>query len=257
MVKKRIKMMLGLPVLVLAGVLIGVLLTANWPAWAALVNKTINVSAGVNVYVDDQKLDPRDGQGNPVEVFIYDGTTYLPIRAISNSLGIPISWEGATQSVYVGKHSSDKPTVWMHDLDYFTRSGKAASFYWSPSESDQLGNTYLNGGIKYQADSSAARSGFEGLTTTYMINAQYSRIQGKIVLPYSQRAWEYHTGGQITIYGDDEALYSSEVMRPGVLPIDFDVDITGVLKLQIVVNLSSTLHSGSAEIGIVDFGLYQ
>ena len=57
------------------------------PALAALAAKTIQVYTGVDVYVDDMKLEPTDANGNPVEVFVYNGTTYLPVRAVSEAVG--------------------------------------------------------------------------------------------------------------------------------------------------------------------------
>ncbi len=67
-----------------------------------MTNKTIQVATGVSLYINDQKLDPKDPNGNPVEPFILDGTTYLPVRAVSEALGVPIQWEGSTWSVYIG-----------------------------------------------------------------------------------------------------------------------------------------------------------
>ena len=59
-------------------------LTAT-PAFAAMVGKTIQVATGVNIYVDDQKLI-KDRKGNNVEGFIYNGTTYLPLRAVADAV---------------------------------------------------------------------------------------------------------------------------------------------------------------------------
>ena len=108
----------------LSGILCTLMLLAlTEPALGALVGKTIQVYTGVNVYVDDVKIEPQDEHGNPVEVFSYNGTTYLPVRALSKAFGKPIQWEGKTLSVYVGKHSSDKPAVWLENLDYFDSDG--------------------------------------------------------------------------------------------------------------------------------------
>lgn len=72
------------------------------PAMASLVEKTIQVYTGIDIYVNDQKIEPKDANGNPVEVFVYNGTTYLPIRAIGNALDIPVAYDGATTSAYMG-----------------------------------------------------------------------------------------------------------------------------------------------------------
>ena len=70
------------------------------PAMAAeRANKTIEVVTGVDIYIDDTKLYPTDANGNPVAAFIYNGTTYLPVRTVSTALGLNIAWDGATSSV--------------------------------------------------------------------------------------------------------------------------------------------------------------
>lgn len=39
--------------------------------------------------------------GDPVEPFIKDGSTYIPVRAVASALGCEISWNGDTSTVYV------------------------------------------------------------------------------------------------------------------------------------------------------------
>lgn len=76
------------------------------PARASAVGKSITVYPGVSIYVEDQKLNPRDANGRTVEVFNYNGTVYLPVRAISQALDKPVQWVSGTRSVYVGKPSA-------------------------------------------------------------------------------------------------------------------------------------------------------
>jgi len=45
--------------------------------------------------------------GNPVYPIIYNGTTYLPIRAVSNMLDIPVAWDATTKTVILG--TEEKP----------------------------------------------------------------------------------------------------------------------------------------------------
>lgn len=78
------------------------------PALAIGLEKLISVSTGVNIYADGVKLDPKDANGNPVDVFIYNGTTYLPVRAVSDALGVPVQWDGNTRSVYLGTQPGTK-----------------------------------------------------------------------------------------------------------------------------------------------------
>ena len=43
--------------------------------------KTIAVTSGVNVEFNNEAIDMTDANGKAVEAFIYNGTTYVPIRA--------------------------------------------------------------------------------------------------------------------------------------------------------------------------------
>jgi hypothetical protein len=58
---------------------------------------------GIQIFLDGNRITPRDGQGNIVEPFIVDGTTYLPLRAVAEALGLEVNWDGATNSVFLGE----------------------------------------------------------------------------------------------------------------------------------------------------------
>lgn len=203
----------------ISGMLTALLLVGmTAPALAAGFSKYIEVSTGVSLYVDDAKLDPRDANGNPVEVFIYNGTTYLPVRAISETLEVPIQWDGSTRSVYVGKHTGDKPAVWLSQMDYFSGTTDK-EFYTAQSDKDNLGNTHYH-----------CITG--NMDRTYKINGQYSNLTGTIYQPYYQRS----ESGQLhfSVYGDGELLYDVEYGDvTGIDPIDFNIDLTGILELRI------------------------
>lgn len=54
--------------------------------------KTITVTSGVNVEFNNEAIDMTDANGKAVEAFIYNGTTYVPIRAVSNAFGADINY---------------------------------------------------------------------------------------------------------------------------------------------------------------------
>jgi hypothetical protein len=86
------------------GVLCGALMFGGISAaFAASGAKTISASYGdIKIYVNQNRIEPRDANGNAVEPFISDGTTYLPVRAVAEALGQEVSWDGDTKSVYIG-----------------------------------------------------------------------------------------------------------------------------------------------------------
>ena len=74
------------------------------PVLAKNLSKTIEVFyKNIKIYVDGNLAIPKDASGRIVEPFIYEGTTYLPVRAVSEALGRPVEWEGTTSSVYIGE----------------------------------------------------------------------------------------------------------------------------------------------------------
>ena len=44
----------------------------------------------------------RDINGNIVHPLVYNGTTYLPVRAIAELVGEPVDWDAATRTVHLG-----------------------------------------------------------------------------------------------------------------------------------------------------------
>lgn len=90
--------------------LIGALL----PATAASSKKTISVTTGVPIYVDGVEMKPTDANGNPVETFLYNDTTYVPLRAVSQYLGKAVKWDGNTRSVYIGDVPGKKHRFGMY-----------------------------------------------------------------------------------------------------------------------------------------------
>lgn len=48
----------------------------------------------IKVYAEDEQLILTDALGNVVEPFIYEGTTYLPLRAVAEALSMEVGWDG-------------------------------------------------------------------------------------------------------------------------------------------------------------------
>ncbi len=55
----------------------------------------------ISILVDGEEINPTDVNGKSTEPFIIDGTTYLPIRAVSEALGCEIVWDSETNSVRI------------------------------------------------------------------------------------------------------------------------------------------------------------
>lgn len=96
----------------ISGVLVTLLLVGSIGTAAATVGtKTAQLNYNnIKVTLDGADINLVDANGNPVEPFIIDGTTYLPIRAISNAFGLDVGWDGATQTVILTHPAGAQPT---------------------------------------------------------------------------------------------------------------------------------------------------
>jgi hypothetical protein len=87
----------------IAGIVIGAMAFAAMPAMASTGTDTITAAYNnIKIYVNQVLITPKDAAGNEVEPFIYAGTTFLPVRAVSEALGQSVSWDNETKSVYIG-----------------------------------------------------------------------------------------------------------------------------------------------------------
>ena len=77
-------------------------------AVAAGGDKTISVTP-MNMTINGQAVTPLKSDGTPAEVFAYDGATYVPLRYLSETLGIKVEWDPTAPNT--AKLVSDKITV--------------------------------------------------------------------------------------------------------------------------------------------------
>lgn len=246
----------------ITGAVVASLLSAT-VAFAAPIEqvKTIFYS-NIKIYIDGNQIQPKDAQGNLVEPFIMDGTTYLPVRAVANAFNKAVRWDGATSSVYLGKSDVASPTVWLNEIEYFNYqvSDNGCKFeQWNPeNDKDNTGNTYLRGLKFTQYESYGDGNESSSQYIEYLLNQKYSKVSGKFVLHYDHRNDPgANSNSKMKIYGDDQLIYTSPVLKAGVLPINFDVNVTGVIKLKIQFE-NDKLDSGhSLRYGLVDVGLFE
>lgn len=55
----------------------------------------------IKIKINGKEIEPKDSNGNVVEPFTISGTTYLPVRAVSEALGKNVGWNGETKTVFI------------------------------------------------------------------------------------------------------------------------------------------------------------
>jgi len=84
----------------IAGMLTMALLSgAVGTAYAAYQKQATLNYPGIQIVLDGEPVTPKDAAGNAGGPFTIDGTTYLPVRAIGEALGLEVGWDGSTNTV--------------------------------------------------------------------------------------------------------------------------------------------------------------
>ncbi len=102
--------------LVLAAVLV---LALALPVSAAVTTKHMEGETGINIFINSLKAKTTDVTGKEVEAFASDGTTYVPIRAVSEALGYEVNWDSPSRSVVVSTEGNNADNDAAYLSEYF------------------------------------------------------------------------------------------------------------------------------------------
>ena len=80
-------------------------------ASTGLITKTL-LYDDIKITLDSREIEPCDVNGNYIEPFIIEGTTYLPVRGIANALGLNVGWEEATSTVKLNEPTLEKTEIY-------------------------------------------------------------------------------------------------------------------------------------------------
>ena len=166
-------------------------LTLGSTVWAKQLNETAQVFYNnIKIYINGAEIVPKDVNGNVVEPFTMNGTTYLPVRAVANALGQEVQWDGATQSVYIGKKGQTKPDNYLDRIqynDYKEQNRNSDMAIINGTVTDFNQNIYTNGILfwnrSYDSYKIEEETDNVQITVSYPLNSQYKKFNGKIVLP--------------------------------------------------------------------------
>jgi len=202
---------------IFVGLLVGVMATGT-VAYAAGTSKIEVVFENIKYMVDGIEKKSQD-QG-----IVYKGQLYAPVKFIAQSGGKDFNYDGKAKTVWIGKKEGS--FKYLSDLEYARADGIAKG----DTYLDKIriaGNEYNHGmGIKLNK-----AYGKEG-SIDYNLNGKYKKLSGFIGINDATKNSD--SIGCFKVLGDGNELYKNESLKGGDVPTKIDVDVTGVLKLQIV-----------------------
>lgn len=98
-----------------------ILLVTIFSLVAAIAHATVGTRTAtlsydnIKITLDGKETVPIDANGNAIEAFIIDGTTYLPVRGISSALGLDVGWDNNTKTVTLNTPGAFPGAVQVYD----------------------------------------------------------------------------------------------------------------------------------------------
>lgn len=91
----------------LSGVLVCAMLV-GLPITALATNGSIRIEASpISILVNGEVFQPKDANGNDVEVFCWNGTTYAPLRALAEAYGLEVGYDSERNLATVNRPSQE------------------------------------------------------------------------------------------------------------------------------------------------------
>jgi len=180
----------------------------------------------LTIYLDGEKKELPKGQ----EGFIYNGTTYVPLRFIGEGMGKEVEfYKGKTSSIYIGKKSGGTEYL-LEQANASSKSIINSSVISSGFESnkdDKFTSGYIIG--ENLTDSSG------WLKNEYTLKNEYERFEA-VVVPHKNWAGKSKNSniGNLKIYADGQLVFTSGNIASDLKsPIEVKINLTGISKLKI------------------------
>lgn len=241
---------------ILAGSLATALLTGG-AVFAGTGSRNIDIYyRNIRLMIDGAEYVPTNANGEVVEPFVSNGTTYLPVRAVANAFGKDVKWDSENSIVYIGKEGRMEPDNRLDNLQYMN--------YWEDDSCHRLeringtvtdynGNIYTNGMLAYFGYWGDSAMSFE-----YPLNGQYERLTGTVVLPKivsttTTSEDECHTSETDVTISDENGnvLFDGKGITAS-MPFKFDLNVKGLNSIKIYI-FSEDDYS---YVALTDMGLY-
>lgn len=198
----------------------------------SITSITAQINPAINYTLDGEKFVPRDMDGSVMDTIIYNGRSYVPLRAIAEALGIAVDWEGSTSTIILGEREGKGQSLFSMN---FKETGSALVDVQKTTESKFLTftagaqNIAFEEGIFIENTSSYNRNSAGLIFNT---NKKYQKLYLKTFIHK-----DTDSNVEIEIFGDNDVRIYSDTIAFGDIN-ELVVDVGGQDSIKIVFKIN-------------------
>jgi len=190
---------------------------------------------GITIKYSGEVQNLTDAGGNRVYPISYNGTTYLPVRAVSNMLGIGVDWDGATQTVLLGKTGATvnlmetyKPyTSYQSVSRVISDWHDGPIFYQKSTTPENIGGETASSWLNLYNPKNNWAEDSNTLLCSFNIGGKYKTLTFKAYT---------NEDATLTVKGDNDSLLGEFKLTAGQTPQTFTIDLLNTKQLTFLLN---------------------
>lgn len=190
---------------------------------ARKVNITVTYD-NIKVVVDGREVQfGKDTKGKQIEPFIYNGTTYLPLRAVAEALGKQVQWDKNTNTAFLGDgvvNTGEVNVALTEIMKPFSKDDTQVIAKDGDYKKVTLAGKEYNNGLLFKTYSD------EKGHANFNLEGKYTNLTGLL------GADQEGTTVKVDFIGDGNLLQSYDIVS-GQLPVNVNLNVTGVRLLEI------------------------
>lgn len=176
-----------------------------------------NRSDDIQVYVDNELVELKDANGTVVKPILKNGTTYIPIRGVSQALGCWVRWDGKTKTVSVYKDIVPPDGVSLTENKPYD-GHNSGCYYESEGKMLDIDDKKYTNAIRF------CGGGYQ----MFNLDGKYNKLTCVVG---AVRTFELEK--EVTFIVDGE-IVATHIVKPNSSAKNITVDLNGGLQLKIV-----------------------
>lgn len=164
----------------------------------ALTTRTTLSVSPINIEVNGAVFQPKDASGAPVAVFVYNGTTYAPLRALAEAYGLTVAYDSEKRLATVD-FTVNRPNTINYDpiIDYYYLPFELGHPQYSVDEIQKMIHDDLT------LDEAAARISTVADAIQYLHQKGFGSASGDLHFQHSGIEWSVNRSPQ-TVFDENQ-----------------------------------------------------